>query len=293
VAKKSATDQQIEDLQAYIAKERMNDPAFRREFAGLNPGIPLPPREHVPGMPGVPGSDAANPFTGDEAGPASLDANGINAVDARDVGSLDEDDLDALNASVVDMVEATKARDAADKLRKGQPQSDAAIRQAAADRVQTALGAAQNISNVTQSGVRDRVFSAADRIGAAATPGGIGALVVIALLLLLMLIPVNGQPRLVWLWLVLVRRARLMSESEAAALSGGTIGGSEAAASNATESSSASFSAASILALNSGTANGTANGATYANSKNVASPVNIASGLLSDVTSALDRYINP
>lgn len=282
MARKSATDQQLEDLLAYVDKERLQQTDFRAALAAQ--GAPLPPLERLPG------SDAANPLTGDDAGPATTDENGIVAVNAQDVSGPGEDDLDALTAETLRLQQATKDRRAADALKKKEPESDAALRQKTADQLQAALGRAQRVSNLTQRGVRERVFNAADRLGAVSTPGGIGALLVILFVLLLVLLPVNGQPRLVWLWLVLTRKAHLMSESDAANVGGGTVGGSEAAPTH-TESnaggqeSAPSLSAAGILAVH-------ANGAqpTYNQQLNSNTPINIG---LNGSLSGLDRYINP
>lgn len=280
MARKSATDQQLEDLQQFLDESYLQDPANRRALAAQ--GAPLPPLKNAI----LPGSDASNPVSGDEEGPASTDENGITAVSATDV-EPGYDDLDALNAETVKLQQATADRRAADKLRKEQPETDAAGRQAIADQVQKAIGNAQRVSQATQGGIRDRVFAAADRVGAVSTPGGIGALLVIIMLLLLILIPVNGQPRLVWLWLVLTRKAHLMSEDEAQALGSGTPGITESAPSHSEGQAQLQSQPQ-------------AQAQTYAqvptSGANI-TPINIAShserGTVLGLSEALGRYINP
>jgi hypothetical protein len=201
---RTSQDRMLEELQAAGSPDFWNRPEVRSALAeqGIN-------------FPRTPGSDASNPFTGDDEGPATTDTNGVTAVSAVDT-EPGEDELDALTASVGELQQATRDRRAADTLKRTQPETDAAARQAIADRIQRSLGTAQRVSQVTQGGIRNRVLTAADRLGAVPTPGGIAGLVVILLVLLLILVEVGGQPRLVWLWLVLTRRAHLRSEQEAA-----------------------------------------------------------------------------
>lgn len=282
MARKSATDQQLEDLQQFLDESYLQDPANRRALAAQ--GAPLPPLKSA----NLPGSDASNPVSGDEEGAATTDENGITAVSAVDTQTEPGyDDLDALNAETVKLQQATADRRAADKLRKEQPETDAAGRQAIADQVQRAIGNAQRVSQATQGGIRDRVFAAADRIGAVSTPGGIGALLVIIMLLLLILIPVNGQPRLVWLWLVLTRKAHLMSEDEAEALGSGTPGIAENAPSH-------SEGQAQAQSQSQPQAQGQAYAQVPTSGANI-TPINIASHSerVVGTSEALGRYINP
>ena len=281
MAGKSATERQIDDLNAYIAQERLNDPAFRAQFRALNPGAPLP--ETQPGLAAapLPGSDAQNPLTGDEAGPATTDANGITAVDARDVES-GADELDALNVEVARLQQATRDRRAAEALKTRQPETDQAIRQQGADQLNAAIGRAQRFSNRAQRGVRNQVFGLADRLGAVSTPGGISALLIILVLLLLVLIPVNGQPRLVWAWLVLTGKARLMSAEKADALGSGTVGITEPAPTHSEVGSTQTHAQTG--------AQEPVTHATYANPLSSGTPVNVS---LNGSLSGLGRYINP
>lgn len=278
MARKSTTDQQLDDLRAYVDESYLQNPANRAALAAQ--GAPLPPLAHTPG------SDAANPFSGDEEGPATVDANGITAVGAVDTSGTtipEEDELDALSRSTLELQDASAKRRAADRLKRDHPETDQAAQQATADQIQAAIGQARRASQLTQGGIRTRVFAAADRLGAVSTPGGIMALLLILWLLLFVLVPVNGQPRGVWLWLVLVRKARLMSEKKAA----GLTGRSESAPTHTEASPGASeqvptLSGLGVVAVNTQTPA----------SQNV-TPINFGSTLLNGASSDLNRYLKP
>lgn len=207
---KSQQEKFLEELQAAGTPDYWQRPEVRASLRAQQ--LPVPPE--------TPASDAANPFSGDEPGAASVDENGVTAVSARDATGTTtlppEDDLDALTRSTLQLQEATRQRRAADHLKAQHPNTDQAQQQATADKIQEALGTARRVSQTTQGGIRDRVFAAADRLGAVSTPGGIVALLLILALLLFVLVEVNGQPRGVWLWLVLLRKARLRPREEAA-----------------------------------------------------------------------------
>lgn len=276
MARKSREEQQLEDLQRYADESYLQRSDVQRALRaqGVN----------VPSTPGTPTSDASNPFTGDENGPATTDANGVTAVSAVDTQAApEEDELDALSRATLELQDATAQRRTADRIKAKHPDSDQAQQQATADQIQAALGRAQQVSQTTQRGVRDRVFAAADRIGAVNTPGGIAGLLLIIFLLLFILVDVNGQPRGVWLWLVLLRKAHLMPEDKASTLSTstGTPGITEATSSKSE-----------IPTVNQQTV--TAYGQTAAAGANI-TPINPSFGgsLISEAGGALSRYINP
>lgn len=274
---KSQQDKFLEELQAAGTPDYWQRSEVRAALRAQQ--LPLPPE--------TPKSDATNPVSGDEAGPASLDANGINAVSARDatgtVGTTEtdippEDDLDALTRSTLQLQEATRQRRAADRLKTQYPNTDQAQQQATADEIQQALGTARRVSMATQGGIRDRVFAAADRLGAVSTPGGIVALLLILALLLFVLVEVNGQPRGVWLWLVLLRKAHLRPREDAAARDEEAAKGRREPISEATTGqqeplTASAASAASVSSVPAGASNVT--------------PINVFSGM-----TALDRYVN-
>lgn len=272
MARKSREEQQLEDLQRYADEAYLQRSDVQRALRAQGVNVP-----------GTPTSDASNPFTGDENGPATTDANGVTAVSAVDTVP-EEDDLDALSRATLELQDTTAKRRTADRIKARHPDSDQAQQQATADQVQAALGRAQQVSQTTQRGVRDRVFAAADRIGAVSTPGGIAGLLLIIFLLLFILVDVNGQPRGVWLWLVLLRKAHLMPEEKAAqgvGSSSGTPGITEATSSKSE-----------IPTVNQQTM--TAYGQTAAAGANI-TPINPSFGgsLISEAGGALSRYINP
>ena len=201
----------------------------------------------------LPTSDAANPLTGDAPGPASMDVNGITAVSATDAPTTDtEDDLDALNQALLTLQQATAQRRAANTLKQSGQQQVAATQQAVADDVQRALGTARQVSGTASRGIRERVFRLADRIGAIQTPGGLLLLVMVLLILRLTLVEANGQPPLVWLYLVLTRRAHLRSEKDAAALSATGAGAREGSATGAVPAANAEVNGHSPVAPTAG-----------------------------------------
>lgn len=266
MARKTREEQQLEDLQRYTDESYLQRTDVQRALRvqGVN-------------VPGAPKSDATNPLSGDEEGPASVDANGVTAVNARDATVIpEEDELDALTRSTLELQDVTRQRRAADRLRQQHPDTDQAQQQATADQIQRALGTARRVSEATQGGIRDRVLSAADRLGAVRTPGGIAALLVIIFLLLFVLVDQNGQPRGVWMWLVLLRKARLRPEGDVAAQA------------PAVPALGAVAGAASVLAQG-----GNAPSVTNTGAGTNITPINIISGLRSGDSSALDRYVNP
>ena len=277
MARKTREEQQLEDLQRYADEAYLQRTDVQRALKAQGVNVP-----------GTPRSDAANPLTGDENGLASTDTNGITAVSAVDATGLpQDDDLDALTRATMELQGATADRRAADRLKAQHPNTDQAQQQSTADQIQASLGRAQRVSNLAQSGIRDRVLSTADRLGAWRTPGGILALLLILWLLLFILVEVNGQPRGVWLWLVLLRKAHLMPESKAAQFgqqsgtTGAATGIAGAAATGAAETAVLSQQAvAAYTQVPSGGSNIT--------------PINIgALSLSGGVTNALNRYINP
>lgn len=284
MARKTREEQQLEDLQRFADESYLQRSDVQRALRaqGVN----------VPTAPVAPGSDAANPFTGDENGPSSTDANGVTAVNARDTSGTvipEEDELDALNRATIELQDTTRERRAADRLRARHPDTDQAQQQATADKIQEALGSARRVSETTQGGIRDRVFSAADRLGAVSTPGGIAGLLLVIFLLLFILVEVNGQPRGVWLWLVLLRKAHLMPEDKAAQI--GLAGRGESTPSHSeTQRTQQQGQRQDIPTVNQQTVS--AYGQTAAAGANI-TPINVASSLLNGAASGLDRYINP
>lgn len=268
MARKTREEQQLEDLQRYADESYLQRTDVQRALRaqGVN-------------MPGAPKSDASNPLSGDEEGPASVDANGVTAVSAVDATVIpEEDELDALTRSTQELQDATRQRRAADRLRQAYPDTDQAQQQAVADQIQQALGDARRFSNATQGGIRDRVLSAADRLGAVRTPGGIAALLLIIFLLLFVLVDQNGQPRGVWMWLVLLRKARLRPE--------GAMAGSQSHNAAPTEPAVGAVpGAAGVLAQGGSAVAANTMGANI-------TPINIISNLRGS-GSALDRYVNP
>lgn len=278
MARKTREEQQLEDLQRYADEAYLQRTDVQRALKAQGVNVP-----------GTPKSDAANPLTGDESGPATTDANGVTAVNAVDASTgVEDDDLDALTRATMELQGATAERRAADRLKAKYPNTDQAQQQSTADKIQESLGRAQRVSNLTQGGIRDRVLSTADRLGAWRTPGGILALLLILWLLLFILVEVNGQPRGVWLWLVLLRKAHLMPESKAATgatgttgATGATTGIAGAAATGASEA--ATVSQQTVAAYTQ----------TPVAGHNI-TPINIgALSLSGGVTDALNRYINP
>ena len=184
--RKSKTDAQLEELRASLPETYLEDTNVRRALAEQGIVLDEP--------------NATNP-AGSETPQSEQD---------EELASL-YDEIDTLDAT-------HQGRLAADRVRRGEhPEGDdRAMRQALADDAQRVRGETLRQSLETQQAIRGRVTGLADRIGTAPTPGGIATLLVIMALLLLILIDVNGQPRLLWLWNVLLGRARLMSEQKAA-----------------------------------------------------------------------------
>lgn len=194
----SKTDRELADLQALLGEEGVQKLNTGQRAALAQQGIQVP---HV-----APDTlDAANAGT-------------IPATETTETSDADEE-LNQLTAATEELGQTRAERRAADKLRETQPESDAAIRQGAADQAQELRGLALRQAQEGQRRFRDRVNGVADQVGSLQTPGGLGMLLLILALLLLILIQTNGQPRLIWLWLVLTRKAHLMTESDAKAAS--------------------------------------------------------------------------
>ena len=187
--RKSKADTQLDELRALTSEGYLEDTNVRRALA--EQGIVLD----------EPNSPTNAPENQSEA---------VTSEQDEELASL-YDEIDTLDAT-------HQGRLAADRVRRGEhPEGDdRAMRQALADDAQRVRGETLRQSLETQQAIRGRVTGLADRIGTAPTPGGIATLLIIMALLLLILIDVNGQPRLLWLWNVLLGRARLMSEQKAA-----------------------------------------------------------------------------
>lgn len=196
MARKSKADSQLDELRAFTSDSYLEDVNVRRALAAQ--GIVL----DEPNAPNAPNA-------------GTLENGGVIAGPE----TVPEDEELAALADATETLDAThQDRLAADRLRRGEHPDgdDQAMRQALADDAQRVRGETLRQSLETQQAIRSRVTSLADRIGTVPTPGGIAALLVIIGLLLLILIDVNGQPRLLWMWNVLLGRARLMSEQKAA-----------------------------------------------------------------------------
>lgn len=245
----SKADRELAELSALLGEEGIQNLNTTQRAALAQQGIQVP---HV--------------------APDALDAANAGTIPTTDA----DEELDQLTAGINELNQTRAERRAADKLRKEQPESDAAIRQAAADQTQEVRGLAAREAREGQQRVRDRVNGIADRIGSFQTPGGLGMLLLILGLLLLILIQTNGQPRLIWLWLVLTRKAHLMTEGDAKAASATTTTTAPAAATPAAATPAAAAAAAA------------------SNGNGVAAFVaGLPSAAVLAFPSALDRYIHP
>lgn len=195
--RKSKADTQLNELRALTSEGYLEDTNVRRALA--EQGIVL---------------DEPNATNPTERG--TLENGGVIA--GPETLSEQDEELASLYDEIDTLDTTHQDRLAADRLRRGEhPEGDdRAMRQALADDAQRVRGETLRQSLETQQAIRSRVTGLADRIGNVPTPGGIAALLIIMALLLLILIDVNGQPRLLWLWNVLLGRARLMSEQKAA-----------------------------------------------------------------------------
>lgn len=195
-----------------------------------------------------------------------------------------EADLHELNANAQALVDAdreTFTREQTLRDFRRTPEAEDELEQAriqaqqdAADTVARQRQIAGNAARYAANSVRDTANRAADRIGNLPTPGGIGILLATVIILLLIIIPVNGQPRLVWLWLVLTGRAKLRAEGE-----GQTI------ASTALQTAQATISAAQ-QAVSASTPGGAP-----AVSANPGSPIILNPGL-GVIIDAIERYVH-
>lgn len=115
-----------------------------------------------------------------------------------------------------ELEEAHQNQLAADKLRRDESRSLSQARkkaqQKAADEADYARKVAVQTAADTTAEIRRRVTGAADYIGNAPTPGGIATVALLLALLVFAILPVHGEPRFVWLWLVLTGRAQLREE---------------------------------------------------------------------------------
>ena len=190
----------LEELQQFISDERLNDPDM---LAALQ----------------AQGIDTSGLTTGESTG----EETGASDSDAAETETLDAESPDAqlaeLQAESDALVETHQERLARDRLK--EEQSFKAAQQAAADELQHTLGSLQKVRQDTTGNVRSRVNALSDRLGSMATPGGIGVPLTILLALVVFLIPVmtkggESEPRFIWAWKVLTRKAQLMPEAERA-----------------------------------------------------------------------------
>lgn len=116
-------------------------------------------------------------------------------------------------------LEAENARrEAADKLKAENADKLKAFQQNAADTVQQNIGAVKELQRSTIGKVRENVNAVTEKIGSMATPGGLMTPFIILMALVIFLINVRGnggdsEPRFIWSWLVLTRKARLIPET--------------------------------------------------------------------------------
>lgn len=183
---------QLEELQQFISDERLNDPDMLAALQAQ--GI------DTSGLSESPETDQSE--TGETE---TLDAE---SPDAK---------LAELQAESDTLAEAHQERMTHDRLK--QQESFKATQQKAADELQHTLGSLQAVRQDTTGNVRSRVNALSDRLGSMATPGGIGVPLVILLALLVFLIPVmtkggESEPRFIWAWKVLTRKAQLLPETE-------------------------------------------------------------------------------
>ncbi len=184
----------LEELQQFIADDRLRDPEMQAALRAQ--GIDVS---------GLDAGDAAD--SADNAGTETLDAESPDAALAQ------------LQRASDTLVQTHQERLDRDRLK--QEDSWQAAQQRAADNLQQTLGTVQKLRQDTTGNVRTRVNAFADRLGNVPSPGGLGVPLIILAALLIFLIPVLGrsgesEPRFIWAWLVLTRKARLIAESEAA-----------------------------------------------------------------------------
>ena len=188
---------QLEELQQFISDERLNDPDM---IAALEAqGIDTSGLSESP--------ETNQPETSETGDTETIDAE---SPDAK---------LAELQAESDTLAETDAERRARDRLK--QQETFKATQQKAADELQHTLGSLQAVRQDTTGNVRARVNALSDRLGSMATPGGIGVPLTILLALLVFLIPVmtkggESEPRFIWAWKVLTRKAHLMPEAEQA-----------------------------------------------------------------------------
>lgn len=110
----------------------------------------------------------------------------------------------ALRAGVVPEAAEAAAQAAANEEQAQEQQQNVSVVQKGLENAKRAAGAA----NERVSGFRDTIANAP-----APPPGSIWILVVAIILLVILVYPVNGVPRIGWLWLVITRRATLAGEN--------------------------------------------------------------------------------
>jgi hypothetical protein len=136
-----------------------------------------------------------------------------------------EKELGEVERQTRELEDVDSERRAFERETEEEPDSLAVRRREAAEEFERQRLAALHGGQAAASRVREGVVRAADTIAGTPTPGGIWAPFLLLMLLVFALVPVNGQPRFVWLWLVLTQRAKLRDEK-----SGLAIGEQQAAA---------------------------------------------------------------
>lgn len=221
---------QLEELQQFISDERLNDPDM---LAALE----------------AQGIDTSGLSDGLNESPETSDTTETETLDAESPDAK----LAELEAESDALAETHQERLAHDRLK--QQESFKAAQQAAADQLQHTLGSIQQVRQDTTGNVRSRINALSDRLGSMATPGGIGVPLTILLALLVFLIPVmtkNGEsePRFIWAWKVLTRKAQLLPETEVATSPHEkTTSSNNGSGNSGTGSASTADEVASVLAL--------------------------------------------
>lgn len=198
----------LDELRRYTGEDYLQRPEVRAALA--EQGLDIP--------------EQAGAGVGEETG-SIVDLGGPREAGATDDGETsvtpETDTLAELRAAQDELADTHAARLEADRLRRTKPKTLRAKQQAAADTRQEAEGLARREALERQAVLRARLNALADRVGALPTPGGITFPLLILLILLLVLRPVNGNPPLVWLWLVITRKARLIPETALPEAGGG------------------------------------------------------------------------
>lgn len=158
----------------------------------------------------------------------ATDSEDDSVFDVEDDAEYEEDyraDMEELRGLTDDLSGTEKERQARDAFLRDQRRSPEALedidtirkqqQQELADQIARQRGIAVNATRQATDAIRSQASAVAGRIGTLPTPGGLGLVIIVLATLLLIIIPVNGEPRLVWLWLVITGKAKLRTEDAA------------------------------------------------------------------------------